>query len=219
MQEHQEHSFQNQTFQEETINIRAEVEKYLFYWKWFVLTAIIALSLDFVYLRYTTPSYTATASIMIKDNQKSGISAELAAFEDLGIIGGGSANNPENEIQILKSRKIIGQVVDSLDLTLRYFQDGRIKSSEVYVQKPLLFEILEKNPLYVVKDTTFFISLINAKEAELKSIDNELILKASLNTLQKSKLGTYQIQSNWETTPEFPLEVIVSISNRNEVID
>ena len=102
MQEHQEHSFQNQTFQEETINIREEVEKYLFYWKWFVLTAIIALSLAFVYLRYTTPIYTATASIMIKDNQKSGISAELAAFEDLGIIGGGSANNPVNEIQILK---------------------------------------------------------------------------------------------------------------------
>ena len=34
---------------------------------------------------------------MIKDNKQSGISAELAAFEDLGIIGGGSANNPDNE--------------------------------------------------------------------------------------------------------------------------
>jgi len=100
----------------DTINIREELEKYLIHWKWFALGAIIALVLAFLYLRYATPQYSASSSIMIKDNKKSGISAELAAFEDLGIIGGGSANNTDNEIEIIKSRKIIGFVVDSLDL-------------------------------------------------------------------------------------------------------
>ena len=53
---------------------------------------------------------------MIEDNKQAGVSTELAAFEDLGIIGGGSANNPENEVEIIKSRKIIGRVLDSLNL-------------------------------------------------------------------------------------------------------
>jgi len=120
-------------FQDEndTINIRTEIEKYLRHWKWFFLGIIISLGVAFLYLRYSTPQYSASASIMIKDNQKSGISAELAAFEDLGIIGGGSANNPENEIEILKSRKIIGNVVDSLHLGVSYFISGRVIESEV----------------------------------------------------------------------------------------
>ena len=118
-------------FQDEndTINIRTEIEKYLRHWKWFFLGIIISLGVAFLYLRYSTPQYSASASIMIKDNQKSGISAELAAFEDLGIIGGGSANNPENEIEILKSRKIIGNVVDSLHLGVSYFISGLVIES------------------------------------------------------------------------------------------
>ena len=56
-------------FQDEndTINIRTEIEKYLRHWKWFVLGVIISLSLSKLYLRYSTPQYSASASIMIKD--------------------------------------------------------------------------------------------------------------------------------------------------------
>jgi tyrosine-protein kinase Etk/Wzc len=115
----------------ETINMREELEKYLFHWKWFVLCILITLAGAYLYLRYATPVYSASTTIMIKDNQKSGISQELAAFEDLGIVGG-SGNNTDNEIEILKSRKIIGSVVDSLNLTTLYFTEGRIKKSELY---------------------------------------------------------------------------------------
>jgi tyrosine-protein kinase Etk/Wzc len=115
MQEPKENLVFNQEFESnDTINLRDELGKYLTHWKWFVIGAILALIGAYMYLRYTTTQYSAITSIMIKDNQKSGISAELAAFEDLGIIGGGSANNPDNEIEILKSRKIIGNVVDVL---------------------------------------------------------------------------------------------------------
>ena len=72
----------------DTINIRQELEKYLFHWKWFFLCMILSLAGAYFYLRYATPLYSASTTIMIKDNQKSGISKELAAFEDLGIVGG-----------------------------------------------------------------------------------------------------------------------------------
>ena len=96
-------------------NIREEIEKYLNLWKWFLLGCILAFGIAFVYLRYSTPRYSASASIMSKDNKKSGLSAELEAFKDLGIVGNGSVNNTDNEIEILKSRKVIATVVDSLD--------------------------------------------------------------------------------------------------------
>ena len=136
----------------ETINIREELEKYVINWKWFLLAVLISLSGAFIYLRYTIPTYTATTSILIKDNNKSGISSELAAFEDLGIIGGGSSNNPENEIEILKSRKIIGKVVDELDLEVSYFTEGRVKQSEEYTNKPISIEFLsKKRPILIIR--------------------------------------------------------------------
>ena len=106
MQENKQDFMSNQQIDADTINIREELEKYIMHWKWFVLGAILALSGAYVYLRYSIPLYTASTTIMIKDNQKSGISKELEAFKDMGIVGGGSTNNTDNEIEILKSRKI-----------------------------------------------------------------------------------------------------------------
>ena len=105
-------------YNEGGLNLRAELDKYLRYWPSFMIFGVLALLIAFIYLRYATPVYSASATIMIKDNKNSGISTELAAFEDLGIIGGSSSNNPENEIEIIKSRKIIGYVVDSLNLQI-----------------------------------------------------------------------------------------------------
>ena len=103
MNEQKENSFANEVVNNtDTINIREELEKYLIHWKWFVVGALLSFLMAFIYLRYSTSQYNAAATILIKDNNKSGISAELAAFEDLGIIGGGSTNNTDNEIEILK---------------------------------------------------------------------------------------------------------------------
>ena len=136
----------------DTINIKEELGKYLFHWKWFFLCILISLAGAYIYLRYATPLYSATTTIMIKDNQKSGISKELAAFEDLGIVGG-SANNTDNEIEILKSRKIIGAVVDALQLNTVYYSEGRIKASEVY----------GNNPIHVVRSAS-----LDGKTAQIK---------------------------------------------------
>ena len=53
----------------ETINIRAELEKYLIHWKWFALGVIIALLGAYLYLRYSTPRYNASATILIKNDK------------------------------------------------------------------------------------------------------------------------------------------------------
>jgi uncharacterized protein involved in exopolysaccharide biosynthesis len=172
MQEQKEYLMQNQVSESsDTINIREELEKYLLHWKWFLIGIIASLSVAFIYLRYSTPQYSATASIMIKDNQKSGISSELAAFEDLGIIGGGSANNTDNEIYILKSRKIIGNVIDSLNLTTSYFMEGRVIKTEAYTKSPFLLEFIKKDENFIEKDTAFVISSTDKNNFEIKDVE------------------------------------------------
>ena len=92
-------------FNSDNLNIREEIEKYVFHWKWFVLGLIIALSGAYTYLRYVPNQYSVETSILINDDKKGGLSSELSAFEDLGLLGGGKASI-DNEIELLKSRTL-----------------------------------------------------------------------------------------------------------------
>jgi capsular exopolysaccharide synthesis family protein len=221
MQEQKENSIAGQIADTtDTINIREELEKYLVHWKWFVFGGVMALAIAFTYLRYVTSQYSASASIMIKDNSKSGISSELAAFEDLGIIGGGSANNPDNEIEILKSRKIIGNVVDSLQLTSSYFMEGRIKRTEVYNQSPIFLEFIKKNFLAIEKDTAFVVVALDESNFEFKTLEGDLILASKFNEIIDSKLGLFKIRSlHVFKEGSRNNEVLISLRGRNKVID
>ena len=116
----------------QSLNIREEIEKYVFYWKWFLLGVIIAIISAFLYLRYTASIYNATATILIKDNKKAGISKELAAFEDLGIIGGGSSNNTDNEIEIVGSNMKMKRLDNGTPGKLQgaWLMSGRVRNGE-----------------------------------------------------------------------------------------
>jgi uncharacterized protein involved in exopolysaccharide biosynthesis len=48
-------------------NLREFLEKYLFHWKWFVLSFLIALFCSFLYLRYTTPEFEVVSTVLIQD--------------------------------------------------------------------------------------------------------------------------------------------------------
>ena len=40
-------------------------------WQWFVVSLLVCLGVAYIYLRYTTPIYQATAKLLIKDDENS----------------------------------------------------------------------------------------------------------------------------------------------------
>ena len=203
----------------DTINIRQELEKYLFHWKWFFLCILISLAGTYIYLRYATPLYSATTTIMIKDNQKSGISKELAAFEDLGIVGG-SANNTDNEIEILKSRKIIGAVVDALQLNTIYYSEGRIKTSEVYGNNPIhvVWGASLDGDIYQIEKMPLAINIVSAGIFGLKDAEGNNLGSYSFDEEITANGLRFKIQK----TPYFDFKgaeiILVSLLERDKVI-
>ena len=199
----------------DTLNIREELERYLFHWKWFVLGSILSLVVAYIYLRYTPAQYSASATILIKDNQKSGISKELEAFKDMGIVGGGSSNNTDNEIEIIKSRKIIGQVVDSLNLDINYFIEGRVIKSEIYTDKPIQFRFISKESSFLEKDTVLIVSQKNAKQYSFKNIEKEIIATHNFDEVVTSNIGTFKI----DKTKDFEQDVFIILNKRTRIVD
>jgi capsular exopolysaccharide synthesis family protein len=103
--------------------IKSEILKYLKYWYWFVLGLAVALTAALLYLRYTPKVYSSEAKISILDKNK-GLELPSAMFQSSNI-------KLENEIEILKSYPIIEKVVKNQDLTMRFYEDGNVLTTEI----------------------------------------------------------------------------------------
>ncbi len=104
---------------EREIDYLALLFKYFFYWRWFVASVLICCVATYVFLRYQTPVYNISSSVLIKEEDKRGGSSNnpLAAIQDLGMFS--MTNNFDNEVEILKSRTLIKKVVNDLNLNVR----------------------------------------------------------------------------------------------------
>ncbi|WP_195289183.1 GumC family protein [Phocaeicola massiliensis] len=124
------------TEQEEQVDYKALFFKYLIHWKWFVASIVVCLIGGWIYLHYTTPVYSITGSVIIKDNKKNNsVSTGLADLEDLGFYS--STNNFDNEVEVLHSRTLLKKVVEELDLYINYRTRENLRPIELYKDTPV----------------------------------------------------------------------------------
>ena len=120
------------------IDIKEEILKYLHYWKWFALSLIIGYLSAYIYLRYTPEIYRTSSQIKIL-NESKGLELSPSGnsfFSD--------SKSLENEMQIIKSKRLLAKVVDSLDLHIRYFIEGQFTEKEQW-NGPLKLIYLKPN--------------------------------------------------------------------------
>lgn len=128
---------------EEEVSIKEQLVKYTVHWKWFILSVFITMVSAFIYLRYSIPVYSSQAIIHVQDDQKGGALSESNALESLGIYSGFSVNNIDNELEVLKSRRLISQVVSELELNLEYYSVGKVITTETYEDSKIRIRFLE----------------------------------------------------------------------------
>lgn len=176
---------------ESDFNIREQVEKYLVHWKWFALSVIVVLGLAFLYLRYSTPLYKATATILVKDDKKGGLASELSVLSDLGV--GTSKSNVDNEVEILKSRTLTEKTVSKLHLNIHYLSHGRVKSSELYKASPIVVVYSPANEQYKKEVHTFTIESVNANKFKLFKTEDKELGTFNYGSLIKIPEGTLSV--------------------------
>lgn len=201
------------------IDIRQEIDKYRVYWMWFVVGLCVALFAAYFHIKYTPAQYSASAYIMIKDNLKSGISEELKVVADLGIVGTGSTNNPENEIFIIKSRKIVGIMVDSLELNISYFQEGQVNTIERYANSSIKLKFINRDALYHSLDTAFVVSFLEHDKLQIKSTEGDVLKDIHFNEIVESDdIGKFKIIKNTLNKNNDLQDVLVVIKPRKSVV-
>lgn len=191
------------------LDIREIVEKYLSYWKWFLLGVVISVIFAYLSLSFKRPSYEANAAIKIK-NEQSGDQTTLSAFQDLGILGPVN-QNVEDEMEILSSKDLVEEVIRSLGLNVQQFvnkskvsnflDENLSMSTEFYKTELYKNEVLKLNFLLtdsIVENvnSSFTIRITSSNNFIYKDLETEKEIRSSFGERFTSVFGDLIITPN-----------------------
>jgi capsular exopolysaccharide synthesis family protein len=116
----------------------------------FILCMVICLGGANIYLRYIDKVYLANSQILVGGS--GAVSASNGDLISQGLFGV-RAINIDNELELLRSKKLIERVVRKGQFNIRYFNEGTIKRMELYNLSPLVVNY------YKLKDSSSFWSV------------------------------------------------------------
>ena len=126
--------------EEDDVDYKELLFRYIIHWPWFVVSLLLCLIGAWGYLYFQTPVYQISASIMIKDDKKGG--GGSADLESLGL--GGmmtSTQSIDNEIEVLRSKTILKEVVNNLELYITYNDEDEFPRKEMYKTSPVIVNL------------------------------------------------------------------------------
>ena len=148
---------------EEAFDVTGFFLECISYWKWFVASVVVLAVAVMFYCFRQTPVYEVTSVVYIQDNKGDNSNILL---ESLGLSS--YKKNIDNEIEVLRSKNQITDVVEALNLYTSYSWNSFLRNVPLYEDTPI--------------------------EAVLDSIDVRS-LKSSLNIRIKPQNGVFHLEA------------------------
>lgn len=146
-------------FEKDTVNLRAEIEKYLTHWKWFLISGTIGLLLAVVYAKSQVNIFESKATLLIEE--EGGAASELEAFQDLSSLGFGGANNVLDQVAVMNSRALLVETIEKLNLNFEVYQQNGLKRVEQFEKNPIKYQVLSDPKLFYELDTLIDITILD----------------------------------------------------------
>ena len=207
---------------EETINIRQILEQYLYYWKWFVFGVIISLIVAFLYVKYTQKQYQVSAKILL--NEKESATGELAGLMDQAMLGGGSSTNAEvgDQIDVLKSRRLLTKVIQKNNFNIQYFSVGRVAEIQLQQEKsPIKFILLNENDKAneSLDNNSFIVSILSNTKFKLENKKTSTIKEYSFGQKITEKFGSFIISPNGNLEKNIGFEYQINLNSIDRIVN
>ncbi len=122
---------------------------------------LIAYGIGYVYTYRLTNVYGAKAELLLKSNETYDYQDPI--YKGLGAYG--VYMDVQNQIRILNSRDLIGEVIDKINIGTSYYVVGRIKKVEVFETLPFRSEVTVLNPSLYEKPIQ--VTILNKDEYQL----------------------------------------------------
>ena len=191
---------------EDSIDLKELFFSLIVQWKLITLCIILSLICALLYLKSTPYTYQVNALIQIENNKgaSSVLSGNLAnAFDQV--------SPAQAEIEILKSRLVLGTVIDHLNLNIQVFGTensfwnrliGKHKYATQYSEQSVLFKDNQKSfdirqfdlPPYF-QDKSFILKFEQGKYSLTDPITKQVVFSAPLNQISElhSEFGLWKV--------------------------
>ncbi len=109
-------------------------------YKLFIFSAFVALGIAFLANRFMPPAYKISASLMIREEQKStgGNQNEYLMSNLFGM-----NQNLQNELWVLKSAPVLEETIRNLNLTVGYYRKEGFQRTDIYGRGPFYIFLTE----------------------------------------------------------------------------
>ena len=211
----------SQELQEKDINIRELIKPYLDRWLWFVVGAFLALLGGYLFIKLSTPIYRTETTILVKDAKNNKLPEGASGLFDLSGIGGMNVNSIENEIEILKSKKLIEQVVKDLGLTAEVYQEVAFTKKELYKDtSPIIINVIgEKNNASDEQKKLDILLEIKGSELILSSDKMPDVIRTTYNKTISLPNANIIIQKNPAYKGEKIEELLLKVYNTERIVN
>lgn len=180
-----------------SLSLRDLFYKYVRFLPWFVLSVAMALFGAYAYLRYATPIYSTSATLVIKTEKPGNGNDKYDK-----IFGGDKSQDIQSEIEVLKSKPLMVRAVKKLNLQFSYYVHGKIKKVNIYKTNPFYLQpvgTFDASRSFIIK-----IKFINSgtfrinKDPKILSVNQEFSIPAGkfmlVDTLKSPKAREYSIE-------------------------
>ena len=167
-------------------DIREQLFRFFRKWPWFLGSLILFLGIAYIYMRYAVPEYYVYSTILIDTEDAN--APQLDAIKDIGLIDK-APNKIENEIQILRSRSIMTEVVKKLNLNVQHYTEGNVIKSENYPKSILEVNFIDADSTFYNKSQLFNIHILSKLEFEINEGDDEKNVKHAFGNSINTTIG------------------------------
>jgi len=182
---------------EEELDVKEIALYFLRYWRWIILSMILATGLGYLYLQFTPKKYLSESKILINTGNHenliiSGLTNNMSDFSDL------STSKLDDWIEMLKSRRLVSKVIDKLDLNVQYNEKKGFISKNIYKE-----------------DASVYIKFVDEKSKFLinKSIYLEVTVNKNNQFICKDITTTKTIKGNFGEPVKFAFGEIIFLRN------
>lgn len=120
-------------------------------WYWIVGSLILFMLGSYVYLWYTPKTYATSGTLKLEEKK-----SEIADLATAITTSDRGPSKIQSETSVIQSPSVILAAIKDLNYPISFYIEGRVRTSELYPEKPLDIQVLQFDSLNYIRDIITF---------------------------------------------------------------
>lgn len=153
----------------ELIDVKGILKTYLSKWYWFLISMVCCVIVGYMFTKTMRPQYEVKANIILTENDALSSVMSAGGLSGVSALFGGNAS-AEDEVELLTSHSVLKNVVRTLGLNVRHFNDGGLlMTTMIYPEFPIDVVPSPEIALDTLRtNITFFVKVDKDGTADIK---------------------------------------------------